>query len=805
MNVKKWLKRIFLGLLGLVLIALLSAVYVVRSAWPTTDGTLKFVQLDGEVEIIRDEYGIAHIYADNDHDLLFGQGYVQAQDRLWQMEFNRRLASGTLSEVLGEQLLGFDAFFRNVELRVSAEKSLRALQPEDLALLQAFSDGVNAYIDHNRRNLPVEFRIFRYTPSAWTPLDSLTYGNAISLQLGGNRRLELLRGHIVDQFGAEVMNMLLPSAADTGDIKIPPAVNAYKGLAQLDLEQFAGLDNILGSPLDGVGSNAWVVNGDHTASGMPIIANDIHLGQTMPSVFYANGLHGGSFDVTGYTLLGVPLVLSGHNQTIAWGVTNLAPDTQDWYLERLDDRENPTMYEYEGEMLPLETREEVIKIKGGTTETIQIYQTASGTLMNGTLGKEESLPMSLRRTAQDANHLFHAIVNLNQASNWETFRSALSFWDIPGQNILYADVEGNIGYQTTGKVPIRTAGQGLIPMPGWTGDYRWDGTIPYDEMPRAFNPESGIIVNANSRVTEADYPYYLTDSYVPGYRAARIQELLEANNALSVDAMLAIQLDTLAKPSEIMLPYWDVITTSDAVEAAALASVNAWDGRYEIDSLGAAIYEKWHSTLLKNIIEDNLGEAVSGRYIAGHYMRHATQHMPMLTALMEDPNNTWFDDGRTADLVETRDDLVQRSFEETVVWMREMYGDDVQQWTWGAKHTVSFPHAPFGNLNLPIITDLFNSDTYSVRGSNFAIHSNAFDANDPFAVRIISNVRYTLDLADFDGGMMLPSTGQSMHIFHPHREDLNVLWAAGDSIPMRFDRTTIEAEAQQTLYLMPSK
>lgn len=806
----KWLGRVAIGFVALIAIVAIFLVWFVRRPWPEIDGNLEVTGLQAPVTVIRDQYGVPNIYADNAHDLFFAQGYVHAQDRLWQMEFNRRTGSGRLSEAIGlPAIISLDEFFRNMRLRETAEKIWGELDPDSQAVLQAYADGVNAYIDSHQGRLPVEYTILGIEAEPWTPIDTLTWGNVISMHLSSNRRLELVRAKIVAAAGMEKAQELIPVSFPDSPSTMPalPDASYFANYATLDINAVAGSDEPFGTPEQGIGSNSWVVSGDRTDTGLPILANDIHLGPTLPSVWYANGLHGAGYDVVGFTMGGVPGVLTGHNNKIAWGVTNLSPDTQDYYIEKLDSLENPTKYEYMGEWHDLEVIHETMTIKGQGTKDLTFYRTPHGPIMNTSLTEEGGLqPLALRWTVYDGNQLFASITKLDRAQNWDEFREAVKIWDIPGQNFLYADQEGNIGFQASGRIPIRkNYNDGLVPMPGWTDENEWQGYIPFDELPMSFNPEQGFLSNANSRIEPEGYPYRIVDSYIPGERAQRIVDLIEQANPMTVEKMESIQEDTLSNEAVIMLPYFLAVTPQTDAQKQAMDIVRQWDMRAETGQVAESIYGMWHYYVIKNTILDDIGVDLAGEYLGGDYIRHSAQHLAAMTAWMPDNNNPWFDNIETTDKVETRDDIILKSLDDGLNWMSTTYGADMNTWTWGRTHSLSFAHQPIGLVNNSLVKYIFNSPTYPIRGSNFAVLTNTYNMRVPYKVTIISNVRHVIDLSNFENSVMMPSTGENGQLYNPHRLDLIPLWNAGESFPMSYSREIVESRATDTLVLTPAK
>ncbi len=797
----RWVLRI--GLLLAALVIVLAGYFYIslRRALPQTDGTLALPGLIDPVRVVRDDWGTVHVYAENEHDLFFAQGFTVAQDRMWQMEVFRRSPSGRMAEIVGERALFIDTFNRNMLMRETAELIWEQMDEDSKAILQAYTDGVNAYLEEHKNALPIEYKILMFEPEPWTPIDSLVWGNAISLQLSSNRRLELIRGQVVAAVGEEGMNMLFPYTAEDTPITVPADPSNLTGLDKIDLTPLLQVDDILGSPLSGIGSNGWVVDGSMTETGTPIIANDIHIGLTMPSIWHAVGLHGGRFDVVGFTLPGVPGIISGHNANIGWSITNLGSDAQDYYIERLDDVAKPTQYLYDGEWLDLEHVQQTIEVRGQKPVTVDFYMTQHGPIMNFILQNPSiAHPMALRWVQHEGSTLFTSILKLNMASNWEEFQEALKGWDTPGQNIFYADREGNIGYQAVGKIPLRPNGNGRLPVPGWTSENEWSGYIPYEELPRAYNPEQGYLLSANNRVEPEGYPYYISDGYTPGYRARQIENLLHEYAPLSIADMDLIQEDTYSPQAALLMPYLNVIKANSSLEEEALDTLLNWDLHTNIEGAGTSIYEAWQMRFLANIITDELGDETAALYIGGHYVRHATQQMPMLVSMMAEPDHPWFDNKNTPEL-EMRDDIIQQSFEEAVAWLTRLQGDDIANWDWGRLHSVTFPHQPFNQI--PVLKNIFNSKTYPMRGGNFSVYTNSYDWSNPFKVWIVSSARHITDMGDYSNSLMLGSTGQNMNLLSPHREDVVKLWQEGRPFPMSYSEADVEAVQESTLILQP--
>ncbi|HLF26568.1 MAG TPA: penicillin acylase family protein [Anaerolineae bacterium] len=802
-RIRKWLIRIGILLLVLAIVLVGAGVWFVRRPWPQIDGALVASGLAAPAEVLRDKWGIPHIFAENEHDLFFAQGYVHAQDRLWQMEFNRRLAGGTLSEVLGEPTAGLDRYFRTLGLRRVAERAWVEADQESRAILEAYAEGINAYLQSHADRLPVEFTLIGDTPQPWTPADSLAVGNILAFAMALNLNVELLQAQVTAGLGEEAGYQLFPLAIDDGPPILPAEVERYDWLSDAHLEDSAAQQWFGASPLSW-GSNNWVVAGNRTATGQPLLANDTHVNFQMPSNWYENGVHGGGFDSVGFTLPGVPLVVLGHNQNIAWGITNVTADNQDLYIEKLDDAEQPTQYEFEGEWRDLQMISETIQVKDGAPVQLNLLLTQHGPIVNDVVGAPEAEPLALRWTLYDGETILSSLARLNRAANWDEFHAALRDWDTLSLNFVYADTAGNIGYQATGRVPVRAPGHtGILPVPGWSGAYEWQGFIPFDELPSALNPSTGFIATANNRITSDAYPYQLASGWEAPYRAERLQALLSAKEQFSVEDMRAIQVDTYSLPAEAFRPYLLAVPPADALQAQALEHVTKWNLRLDTESVGATIYEEWFKLLLQNTVGDELaqvGEESRGLYLFDYPERHTR----LMNTILPDADNAWFDDVATPQL-ETRDEIVRRSLAEAVAWLSEHYGPDPAQWQWGNIHTLTFVHQPLGLSGIPPLESIFNSQTIPTRGGQFTVNVAYFAGDQSFDATFGAAQRMIIDVGDWDRSLSVNSTGQSGHVFHPHRGDDIPLWQSGDYHPMLFSREAVQANVEGMLTLTPSE
>jgi len=796
--IKRILKGVMYAALVFVVVLLAAGVWLVRRPWPQVKGTLEIAGLAQPVRIVRDAFGIPNIYAKNERDLFFAQGYVHAQDRLWQMQFNRIVCRGALSSLFGKSVVESDQYMRTIGLVRAAEKDWALASPTTRSYLEAYSTGVNAYIDSHLKQLPLEFLILGIRPQRWTPIDTIAWSKMVAFSMSQNHTLEIKRAHLIATIGPEAAQQLLPPYSEGAALIIPADVRSYAALARDEDDQPRAISHFLTAPDQVGGSNSWVIAGAKTESGKPILGNDTHLGLSMPSIWYENGLHGGRFDCVGYSLPGAPFVVIGHNSRIAWGISNMCSDVQDLYLEKLDDENEPARYQAAGGWENLQVIQEKISVKGGSDEWCRVLITRHGPIVNDVMDLEDGAPMALRWTALEGGHLLDAMCSLDQAADWTAFRAAVSNWDAPSMNFVYADVDGNIGYQATGKIPIRAPGhQGLVPAPGDTDQCEWQGYIPFDELPSVLNPAVGYIVAANNKVVPDSYPYHIAHDYGDPYRATRLTQLIAAANGVSVRAAEQIQTETFSIPAESLRPYLIAMEPENELQRKALEEVRSWDLRFTEDSVGASIYYVWYWHLIPNIVADELGDELM-KELRGV----ALNQTPMFVRMMSQPNSPWFDDRRTQ-AVETREDIIRKSFVDALSWLTEHDGQDPAAWTWGRLHTISFTHQPLGQSGIGLVDWVFNSKTIPVPGEAFSVNATLPSMSRPFGVVFGVSQRLLVDLSDLERSESVNSTGQSGQAFNRHRDDQIPLWKQAGYHALPFGEGSVQAHAASVLTLNP--
>lgn len=761
---------------------------------PQTSGSIQLPGLTGEVKVVRDNSGVPHIAAANSADLFIAQGYVTAQDRRWQLDFFRRVGAGRLSEVLGSAAVDQDRFLRTIGLRRAAQAEMPGIGAEELQILENYSKGVNLFIDTHKDNLPIEFNLLGYVPEPWTPLDSVSWGKYMAYDLSGNFSREILRASLVDKLGADKAAFLLPTnPAENTPLIVPNGVNYAgmdKALALVDLQ--SELSALAGSDPASQGSNNWVVGGAKTTTGKPMLANDPHLGIRNPSIWYEIGLEAPGWNVDGVTFPGVPGVVVGHNDRIAWGVTNVGGDTQDLYMEKINPA-NPNQYEFQGVWQELQVVPEQIKVKGKDSIAMDVRITRHGPIMNDVVKMDGSQPMALQWTALKNAPLIGSVLKYNRAKNWTEFREALRGFSSPAQNFVFADVDGNIGYQIPGLWPIRAKGDGLLPVPGWTGEYEWTGYASFEELPSVYNPSTNFIATANNRPVPANFSqkFSLGEEFDPGWRAARITELLTAKQKLSIEDLTAIQNDVVSLPGREIGAALASLSDSDAKTGSAVKRLKNWDGRMTADSVPAALYKVATQYAFDNMFKDKLGT------VYDRYLDESRFYLPLTLKLLKDPTNEWWGAGG-------RDALLQKSLGQAVDYLNSKFGGNMDDWKWGKLHTLSFSHTPLGPA-LPFpLTLVLNQKTLERAGDGQTVAAASYDYVDSgFAQTSGQSFRTVMSLANFDDSVIVNTLGESGQPFSKHWGDNIDDWNGGRYHQFLFSSSAVNAKTEATLTLHP--
>lgn len=876
----------------------------VRASFPKTNGTLQLKGLSGQVKVVRDGNGIPQVYADNAEDLFRAQGFVQAQDRFWEMDVRRHLTAGRLSEMFGDSTVESDAFLRTMGWRkVAQEEYDTKLSPATKKYLQAYSDGVNAYLkDHKGKDLSVEYAALEfqndYKPEQWTPVDSVAWLKAMAWDLRGNMRDEIDRSLAAARLSPKQIEELYPaypydrnqpivdggavdSATKTFDPKGTPATGTQNGTAnpatggsaanglRTSLSALSGsLDKVpalLGPSGNGIGSNSWVVSGQYTTTGKPLLANDPHLAPQMPSLWYQMGLHCTKasaecpFDVAGYSFSGMPGIVIGHNQDIAWGMTNMGADVSDLYLEKV----TADTYLYDGKQVPFTTRKETIKVAGGKDREITVRSTNSGPIVSdrndelATVGQDapvqdpapdraEGYAIALRWTALDPGKTMDAVFGIDQAKDFTEFRKAAADFEVPSQNLIYADTKGHIGYQAPGRIPVRGKGDGRYPAPGWDSAYQWKSWIPQSELPWDYDPKRGYIVTANQAVAGKDYPEKLTSDWSYGTRSQRINELIQSKikdgGKISTDDMQKMQLDNTSEIAKLLTPYLLKIDVKGANEREtkyvreAQALLKDWDYTQEADSPAAAYFNAVWRNVLKLAFGNKLPkelrvkdqclrvrpandagpqEDLNGNtrlvWECGERDPDAAQPdggdrwSEVVRGILDKPDNAWWKTNgtRTNPGARNRDDLLAMAMKDARWELTSKLGKDVNSWSWGRLHQLNLNNQTLGKDGPSIVRWMLNRGPWNLAGGEAAVNAAGWNAAGGYDVIWVPSMRMVVNLDDLDKSRWINLTGASGHAYNAHYYDQTDKWAKGELLPWAFSPDAVKKAGDDELTLKP--
>jgi len=778
-------------LAAVIALAVVSAwfYYTATSSLPQLDGEISLAGITGPVTVVRDAQGVPHISAASVEDALFAQGFVTAQDRLWQMDLSRRLGRGQLTEIFGQRTINTDRRQRLLNLAVTAERALEALSAEERSHLDAYVKGVNALMARQMNNLPIEFRVLGYKPSPWTASDSILVGINISANLNTQYPLEREREALIQGLAPEIVADLYPSSSwrDRPPSALPRSQQHLPDAPHPDAPgpdddaPRGGLEWLvpLGAPeacRECVpGSNNWVVSGAHTTSGKPLLSNDMHLGHSIPNVWYEVHLKAPGYNVIGVSFPGLPFVIAGHNERIAWGYTNIGPDVQDLYVENFNaegEYETP-----EGWRKP-EVRREVIKSKGEKEIDVTVMITRNGPIIN----PDSQRKMALKWTIYDPQVVAFRFYAIGKAQNWTEFREAVSRFGGAPQNIVYADVDGNVGYQAAGFVPIRAKGDGLLPVPGHTNEYSWTGYVPFAELPSVYNPASGMVATANSRITPDGYKYLIANQWASPFRTERIYKVLESGKKFSSADMLALQMDTYSELDRMLAQrfVYAIDRQKNATERQRQAAdlMRVWNGRMEIDSAAATIAVKSRRELWRLLLEPKTGAQWDKYAWFGSSVA--------LEKIVTQRPRRWLPSGY-ADFDSLLAVAVQKAVDDKET------PRDLTKWSYGRAYPVQIEHPLFGAV--PGLKRLAGPGLRPQSGSGLTVKA----AGRGFG----ASQRATYDMADLDRSNLNIVSGQSGQIFSPYYQDQFEAWYSGKSFPLAFSEAAVDRVAKYRLTLQP--
>ncbi len=775
-KMRKWTK-VLLAVFGAILVLAIAALLIVNSyigkSKPFIDGEVSAAFLDEDVTIVRDEFGVPHITAKSDADLYRAQGYVQAQDRLFQMDMARRQASGRLSEVVGGLAVGTDKKFRTFSLRAAAEASYDGYGEEGKKVLGWYAEGVNAFIEGAEQDgkFPYEFKVLGYKPEPWTEIDSLTIGKYMAYDLGGNWDSLAVRHWALTNFSEELARELFTAYPENASSIIEANIaNPVAVAGQFDPDLV---------PPEFNGSNNWVVSGDKTASGLPLLADDPHLGLDTPAIWYQMHLQSPEQNVSGVIFAGIPGIILGHNEDVAWGVTNVGPDVQDLYIEtpNPDDR---TQFLYDGKWEQAEVRDETISVKGAEDVPFEVVVTRHGPIISDILYADEDpgALFSMQWTALEPTKELEAIMKMNKASDWESFEAALEDFHAPAQNFVFAANDGTIAYKANGRIPIRKQGDAQLPVPGDSSDYGWTGYIPYDELPRVVNPKEGFIATANNQVVDDSYPYHITKLWAQPYRYERIAEVLREGGNFTAEDMMELQMDQKNLYAREFLD--DMISSIEEKDAAIgkyeniVKMLREWDQYDSADAAAPLVFHKWMKQLPIGMLSATMPEDVykllpAKGAITDNMLRDAYAGNPGAWVKEYGGVDKWVFD----------------SFVTSVEEIEGLFGNKIEDWQWGDFHQLAFPHALSGAS--PIFEYFLNPKKQAIGGSNVTVQAAAFQEDG--TVDHGAPWRFVADLSDLSKANHIVGPGQSGHMKSQWFHD-----QAGDWVNGNYHETVLDGD-----------
>ena len=791
--IKKRFLVAVIGLIGICIFAV-AAVYfwfqrTIDRSLPQTSGIVTLEAVGGKVEIFRDKFGVPHIYAQNESDLFFAMGYAAAQDRLWQMELYRRLGSGRLAEIFGEELLATDRFFRTL----AAGRGEWAI-PADLEFIpRRYLQGINAYRQSHTDRLPIEFKLLGYQPELWRLDDIIAVFRVLNWGLSFGWKVDLTAADILAKVGesryreafAVGHNTPLPPLSDTAEM-LGRNGDFLAGV----FDRVKKITGIAPSPA----SNNWVISGKKSITGKPLLANDTHMGLTNPSLWWQVHLTCPGFEVAGYTIPGLPGISVGHTRHVAWGITNVMVDDVDFYVEKLNP-DNPHQYWYIDHWEKIKSIRQVIQVKDSEPVKTIIYLTRHGPVLpasiSGSFNSQQTV--AARWAVNEVSEPLRASYLMLKSKTAEDMIAALRTWQAPGQNFVFADSTGNIGYWCCAAIPIRAQGDGMLPAPGWTADYEWQGLVAFDEKPHMINPARGYIATANNRIAADAYPFFISNYWGPSDRVKRIRYLIEQQQRLSIRDMQRIQTEVFCRlASDIVARMIRVLEERPTYsrKEELLGFLENWDFNMSSESAAASLFEVTYNYMLENIFKGAMGPSLYRRYL--DLMVFAPR---ALQAILHTDRSAWIDSGGN-----TMDDIVEKSLHQAVDRLESSLGDNTSGWTWGRQHTLTFEHVLGKRKPL---NHIFNIGPYPVPGNQLTVNKKQYDYTNPYNTLVGASQRMIVDMSDPPASLHVLPTGQSGLLGSPHYRDQTALYLNGEYHQVWTDRRQLIDSGAEQLVLAP--
>ena len=799
----RWLKifiAVSVSLIVLFLVAGFIFYNMLTTSLPQYEGEIVVKGISGKVDVYRDSLGVPYVVAENETDGAFALGYLHGQERMFQMDLVRRAGAGRLSEILGPDALIYDKMLRTVGIKKTSQRIIKVLKPEVLKLLKSYSAGVNQYLKDSKGKYPVEFDILDYDPYKWEPEDCVIISRMMAWELNISWWTDISFTHLVQKLGEEKVKQVLPDWEENAPYVIPSETKSYPKLGTGLIEIDKDLRKILGINGTHLGSNNWVVDGSLSVSGKPVIANDPHLAYSAPGRWYAAVIRAGDWNVEGVTISGIPAVVIGKNQNISWALTNIMLDDTDFYIEKLDS--SGTKYLLNNSWKDLNISEETIEVKDSLDVKLKIRSTHRGPLISDIHPYSFLYPdKSLQRTAismkwvgMETTEEVNSFYLLNRANNWKEFKEAVGYFSVPGQNFVYADKDGNIGYVFGGKLPKRESTSPTFVFDGTTDKYDWKSYVERPEIPDLFNPSQKFIATANNK-TLKNFKYHVSNLWEPSSRIERITGLLTGKQKYSVPDFMKYQMDQVSPYAKMITQYiisaFNNVKATDENLSLTLELLNDWDYEMNEFSQVPAIYSVFYKYLLKNIFYDELGDDLYNQFIFVSNVPYRS-----IEKMMKDKSHPWFNNTETPQN-EDRDFIIRKSLVDALSELEKIFGKEIKEWQWGKLHTVTHKHTFSGQFSL--LDKYIDIGPFPVGGDGTTLFNTEYPFYDdnknnhkPFDDVLGPSMRYIFDFAEPDLFYLILTTGESGNVMSDHYKDMTEMWLRGEYMMIRTDEESIK-------------
>lgn len=789
--------KIIIGILSTLLVVLTAffffSYYLLKSYVPEYNGKTNTSLISDDIFIYRDSLGVPFIVSKDETDAAFALGYLHAQERLFQMDIARRAGEGSLSEVLGNKTVPFDKMFRTLRIKKVVDEHFSSIDAHGKKILQAYSQGVNFYLDEYDGKYSIEFDLLGYRPEKWKPEHSLMIAKLMAFELNMSWWSDIAISHLLQIVDEDKVLEIIPDYPENAPTIIPSHLSTAPRITLDLIKTDREFRNFMGFEGTHIGSNSWVVNAEKSSSGKPIIANDPHLAFQVPGKWYVVVIRSDSWDVEGFTIPGLPAIVIGKNKNISWGLTNVMADDSDYYIEKFDSSE--TKYLLDGKWMDLQIEKDTIIVKDSLNVEIEIKSTHRGPVVSEAHAFNELFPnelqnkanISMRWTAHEFSDEVKGILKINKAKNWNEFLDGVKEFTVPGQNFVYADDQGNIGYVCAARLPIRQKESPTLVYDGTTSASDWKGFVSFEEMPKLYNPSQNYIASANNK-TIRNYKYHISNLWEPSSRIERIDEFLLSKEKFNEEDFKKLQMDFTSHYAMKIVPYilnaFNNANIDDENLETALELLQKWNFVMDAKSQTPTIYNVFLVYLLKNIFEDEMGEELFNEYIFVANIPYR-----VVLELLEKRNSTWFNNINTQE-IENRDDIIRQSLVDALVFLEDKFGKNLATWQWGELHQIEFKHF-FDGVN-PIVDNIVNVGPFPIGGDGTTVFNTEYSFTEPYLNRLGPSMRYIFDFSKPDEFLYILPTGQSGHILSLHYKNMTKDWLSGNYIRIKTDGNFIE-------------